>query len=170
MQMKFVLLALFGAAFAQKDIVLGQLEKVHHALDSLDSSVGKLVAGGDVAAQAASLTAQSGAVLAAIQGATAAISASAALDVIGASSIVGPADHLVKETEKTIADLVAKKDVIAGAKQTALVLDQLKSQAAAAQQLADAITSKVPDATKEIAKSQSAKITAAINKGVSAFS
>jgi len=166
MQFKIVVLALLGSAFAQKEIFLAQLEAVHHALDSLDTSVSALTAGSDTSA----LTTKSSAVLAAINAASAAISGATALDLVGAAAIVGPADHLVSETQKTIKDLVAKKDVIGSAKLTATVLDQLKAQSAAAQKLADAITSKVPDAAKSIAKNQSAKISDAIKGGVSSFS
>jgi len=170
MQLKFVLLALLGSAFAQKDIFLSQLDSVHKALDALDVSVTGLAPGGDVAAQTAALTGKARGVLAALDAATAAISGAAALDIGGSASIVAPADHLVKETDKAIANLIAKKDIIAASKQTALVLQALKAQAASAQKLADAIGSKVPDAAKAIAVSQAGKISAAISKGIAAYS
>jgi hypothetical protein len=170
MQFKFVLLAFLGSAVAQKEVFLQQLELVHHALDSLDAGVVGLAPGVDTAAAATALTSKSGQVLSAINNAIAAIGGASALDLVGSSALVGPSDHLVSETEKTISDLIAKKDIIAGAKQTGNVLSQLKSQAAGAAKLADAISAKVPDSAKSIASSSGSKIAAAINKGIAAFS
>jgi Hydrophobic surface binding protein A len=170
MQFKLALFALLGAAFAQKELFLTHLEHVHHALDALDGDVKALTAGADVASAAKLLTGKSGAVQAALNEAIAAVTSSAQLDLIGASAIVAPADHLVQETQTIIKDLISKKDIIVSSKQTGTVLDQLKAQAVSAQKLADAITSKVPDAAKAIAQGQSSKIIAAIQSGIAAFS
>jgi len=166
MQFKFVLFALLGSAIAQKEVFLQQLELVHHALDSLDVGVLGLAPG----AAATALTSKSSQVLSVINNAITAISGATALDLVAAAALVSPSDHLVAETEKTVGDLIAKKDIIASTKQTATVLSHLKSQAAAASKLVDAISAKVPDSTKIITSSTGDKIAAAINKGIAAFS
>jgi len=170
MQFKILLLALLGSAVAQKEIFLQQLELVHHALDSLDTGVAGLAPGVDTAAATTTLTSKSGQVLSVINNAIAAISGATALDLVSASALIGPSDHLVAETEKTVSDLITKKDIIAGAKQTGAVLSHLKSQAAAAAKLVDAISAKVPDSAKSITTSSGDKIAAALNKGIIAFS
>jgi 2-phospho-L-lactate guanylyltransferase (CobY/MobA/RfbA family) len=170
MQFKLALFALLGVSFAQKELFLNHLEHVHHALDSLDGDVKALTASSNAAATQALLTSKSAAVQTALSEAIAAVLSSAPLDLIGASAIVSPADHLVKETEQIIGDLISKKDILANSKLTGTVLGQLKAQADSAQKLADAIASKVPDAAKSIARGQSGKIVAAIQKGISAFS
>jgi hypothetical protein len=170
MQFKFVLLALLGSTFAQKEVFLQQLELVHHALDSLDVSVAALAPGVDAATAGATLNSKADKVLATINTAIAAINGATALDLIGATNLVSPSDHLVAETEKTVADLIAKKDIIVAAKLSSTIVSQLKSQQAAATKLVDAISAKVPEATKAIASSSAGKIAAAINKGIAAFS
>jgi len=170
MQFKFAFLALIGVAFAQKDVFLANLNAIQSAVDGLDGGIAALQAGGNVAAATATLTGKATAVVDSINAAVAAISSAQPLDLIGASSIVGPADKLVKGTEKTIADLIGKKSVIAGAGQSSLVIAQLNKQLAAARKLADAIGDKVPAAAKTIAKTQSGKIGDALSKGIAAFS
>lgn len=170
MQFKVALFALLGLAYAQKEIFLHELEMVHHALDSLDTGVSGLAAGGDAAAATTTLTSKSSAVLNVINNAITAVNGATALDLVGASALVEPSEHLVAETEKTVSDLIAKKAIIASAGQTAAVLTHLKSQGAAAAKLVDAIAAKVPADAKSIATSSGEKIAASINKGVIAFS
>jgi uncharacterized protein (DUF885 family) len=166
MRFSLVAVALFGTAFAQKEVFLSGLAGIASALDTLDSAVKKLGAGAD----AAEFASKSQAVLAAITGATNTINSATALDLIGASSIVGPADKLVTQTSTTVDDIIAKKDVIAKAGKSSAVLGLLKSQQDAANKLASAISSKVPEAAKGIAQGQASKVGAAIDKGVKAFS
>jgi len=166
MRFSYVAVALFGAAFAQKEVFLTGLSGIASAIEALDATTKKLGAG----ATAADFGDKSKAVLAAINSATAAITSSPVLDLVAASSIVAPADKLVTLTQTTVADLIAKKDVIANAKQTAAVAGLLKSQSDAAQKLAAAIGDKVPPAAKSIAQGQASKVSTAIDNGVKAFS
>jgi hypothetical protein len=166
MRFSLVAVALFGAAFAQKEVILSGLSSIASAIDSLDSTVKKLGAGAD----AAEFASKSQAVLAAISSATNTINSATALDLIGASSIVSPADKLVTKTSTTVDDIIAKKDLIAKAGKSSAVLGLLKGQQDAANKLASAIVSKVPEAAKGIAQSQASKVGAALDKGVKAFS
>ena len=170
MQFTVAFLAFLGLTLAQKEVYLNGLNMVHHALDSLDSGVAGLAAGADAAAATNALSAKSTNVLTAINNAIAAVNGASALDLAGAAELVSPSDHLVAETQKTVDDLIAKKEIIKAAGQTGLVLAQLKSQGVGAAKLVDAIAAKVPADAKSIATSAGDKIAAAISKGVTAFS
>lgn len=67
-------------------------------------------------------------------------------------------------------DLIAKKDVIKGAGQSAATLEHLKKQGVAAGRLVEVIAGKVPGDAKGIATGAGEKIAKAIQKGVVAFS
>lgn len=170
MQFTYALFALLGLTIAQKEIFVAQIELIHHALDSLDSGVASLAAGADTAAAATTLTTKSTNVLNSINTAIAAVNGATALDLVAATSLVTPTDHLVSETEKTVTDLIAKKDIIKAAGQTGVVLDHLKLQSVAAAKLVDAIAAKVPVDAKGIATATGSKIAAALQKGITAFS
>lgn len=158
MQFTLTLVALLGLTLAQKETFLSQIEMIHHALDSLNTGVSSLAAGADTATATTLLTTKSTSVLNAINNAITAVGAAIPLDLIGASALVEPSEHLVAETEKTVNDLIAKKDVIKGGGQTAAVLEHLKKQGAAAVRLVDAIVAKVPADAQAIASGSGDKL------------
>lgn len=164
------LFALFGLTLAQKAIILSQIEMIYHALDSLGIDVFSLAAEADTAVATTLLTTKSTSVLNAINNAITAIGAAIPLDLIGASALVEPSEHLVAETEMAVNNLIAKKDIIEGAGQMAAVLEILKKQGAAAAKLADAIVAKVPTDAQAIATGPRDKIAAISQKVFVAFS
>jgi len=170
MQFTVAFITLLGLAVAQKAVLLNGLTMIHHALDSLDAGVAGLSAGASAASATTALSAQSASVLKAINDAVTAANGATAISLNDAAELVPASDHLVAETEKTVGDLIAKKDVIKAAGQTTLVLDQLKAQGVGAAKLVSAIAAKVPADAKSIATGAGDKIAAAIAKGVTAFS
>jgi hypothetical protein len=167
-----VVLALLGGAFAQTlGVIQAEFGKVGSALDSLDSAVKSLTDGGDAAAQTKATIAKSANVEAALKAASAAIKGSSAkLSLVDATSVSTAANALIAKTDTTISDLIAKKSIIVKYNQGTETKNQLTAQKAAADDLAASIVEKMPSAAQGIAKSQSAKVGAAINKGLQAFS
>jgi hypothetical protein len=159
---------LLGGVFAQQAII-DSLHKIDATLDALDDAVAALASGANVASASKDLVTKSTAIQGAIQAAIAATTGSKELSVAEAANILTPAKHLQDATKKTIDDLIAKKADIAKAGQSGTVKEQLTAQAGLAKQLAAALVTKVPAATKSIAQSQGDAISAEINRGLAAF-
>ena len=161
MQLKnFVVLTLLGGAVAQSaktlQAITSSFTAIGSALDTLDGAV-KSVSDANVATVATEPTAD-------ISGAADQLALQDAIQVSTA------ANALTSKTDGTIGDLIAKKALIAKANQSATVKTQLTNQKAAADALANAIVGKMPALAQSVAKSQSAKISASIDKGIQAFS
>jgi Hydrophobic surface binding protein A len=170
MQLKnFVVFGLLGGAYAQSAIAAG-FANIAKALDTLDAAVLALSASANVAAAATDLTAKSSAVGKALADATAQINSAKELSIVEAANVLTPAKALQTQTKKTIDDLIAKKDVIAKAGQTATVKQQLQAQQSGAKTLSDAVVSKMPSATKSIAQNQADAISKEIARGLAAYS
>src|SRR6201999_4074704 len=109
------------------------------------------------------ITAKSEAIVKAIKDATAKISgAKDALVLQDALKVSDAANKLQTKTDQAIADLIAKKPLIAKANQVGSVKSQLSTQKAGSEALSKAIVGKMPALAQSVAKAQSAKIGAAI--------
>ncbi|KAL2872596.1 cell wall mannoprotein 1 family protein [Aspergillus lucknowensis] len=86
-----------------------------------------------------------------------------------ALALTGPVQDLTDQVETTIQHLISKKEQAVSEGAGGTVKTALNDQYDAAQKLADAITSKVPDALTDIANELSAGISAAIQKGIDAY-
>ncbi|OJJ54615.1 hypothetical protein ASPSYDRAFT_160029, partial [Aspergillus sydowii CBS 593.65] len=86
-----------------------------------------------------------------------------------ALNLVGPIQTLTENVDATISALIDKKDPVVEAGSGPAVYSQLQEQLAAATSFADALTSKVPEALKEIADELSSGIKASIQKGIDAY-
>lgn len=86
-----------------------------------------------------------------------------------AFSLTKPVQDLVDKVQSTISDLVDKKSKVVDAGAGGIVLSTLKEQKAAAEGLADAITSKVPESFKSLANKLASQISGAIQKGIDAY-
>lgn len=86
-----------------------------------------------------------------------------------ALAIVKPIETLTDDVGKLVDDVIAAKPNFDKDTLSAKILAGLKAQKEAAQGLADAITAKVPDALKDMAKELSAGIAKNIQKGIDAY-
>ncbi|KAF7161026.1 hypothetical protein CNMCM5623_006703 [Aspergillus felis] len=97
------------------------------------------------------------------------VKSGADLSTADALALTSPVQDLTKQVQGVVNDLISKKDKFVAAGAGSTVYQQLQSQYTAADNLAKAISSKVPSSLSDIASQLSAGITAAIQKGVDAY-
>ncbi|KAF5856626.1 hypothetical protein ETB97_007076 [Aspergillus alliaceus] len=144
--------------------VTNVLSGISKKVDDLDSSI-KAFQGQDIGPVVKSSTD----LVSAINSGTEAVKTSGALSSVDALGLTGPVQDVTAKVKKTIDDLISRKSDAVKAAAGAETYKQLQNQYTAAKNLADAITSKVPDALQNIASQLSAGITDAIQKGLDAF-
>jgi hypothetical protein len=178
MQLKNILaFALFGAALASPAVQSAQdLPTIKDALKSVETvlvpfhdAVVALKAGGDAKKAAADLVTKSNAVEAAIKAATVKISATSPLTLAEAIQVQTASQSLTKLTQQTVDDLIAKHDIIKAAGQLATTQKQLASQKIAADAMAKAITSRLPQAVQTVAATLGKAVGDSLDKGAKAF-
>jgi hypothetical protein len=152
------------------DTITKAFSAIESALTALDASVNSLSPTGDAKAAAAGVLEKSKAVESALKDGTTKVGATSAVSLIEAIQIQSASSKLTGLTSKVIDDLIAKKDVIAGAGQTKVTLDSLTSQKAASDAFIKAVTSKVPSGVQSIAAAASKSVGDALTKGINAFS
>lgn len=146
------------------------MKDIGSKLDSLTSALNALTDGAD-AATAKGTISKSADVETAIKSASGSISKeSAKLSLVDATSVSTAANELLTKTDAAITALISKKGVISKANQAGEAKTQLTAQKAAADGLVSAIVEKMPAAAQGIAKSQAAKVSASIAKGLAAYS
>lgn len=91
------------------------------------------------------------------------------LSTSDALGLTEPVQALTKKVQQTIDDLIAKKDEVVKAGAGGKVKESLNAQKSAADGLASAISGKVPESLKDIAKQLSAGISNAIQKGIDSY-
>ncbi|KAB8269457.1 hydrophobic surface binding protein A-domain-containing protein [Aspergillus minisclerotigenes] len=148
------------AGSSPTDIISGISDKT----DALDSAI-KAYSGGDPS----KVESASADLIKTITSGTDAIKSGDDISSTDALALPGPVQALTKKVEQAIDDIIAKKDKFVEAGAGGKVKDSLNQQKSAADGLASAITSKVPESLKEIAQSLSAGISTAIQKGVDAY-
>ncbi|GIJ88260.1 cell wall mannoprotein 1 [Aspergillus pseudoviridinutans] len=92
-----------------------------------------------------------------------------ALTATDALALTSPVQDLTKQVQGVVNDLISKKDKFVAAGAGSTVYQQLQSQYTAADNLAKAISAKVPSSLSDIAAQLSAGITAAIQKGIDGY-
>jgi hypothetical protein len=92
-----------------------------------------------------------------------------ALTTADALALTSPVQDLTKQVEGVVSDLISKKDQFVAANAGGTVYQDLQAQYTAADNLAKAISAKVPESLSDIAAQLSAGITAAIQKGLDAY-
>ncbi|CEL03875.1 hypothetical protein ASPCAL05014 [Aspergillus calidoustus] len=115
------------------------------------------------------IIAQSNALVTTIQDGATTVNGQPVLTQIEALGLVSPVQDLAADVDTTIQALIGVKDDILDLGEGCTTLEALQAQAAAAQQLSDAIVSKVPAALEDIATELAATVSAAIQKGVDAY-
>ncbi|KAL3462497.1 hydrophobic surface binding protein A-domain-containing protein [Aspergillus heterothallicus] len=115
------------------------------------------------------IVAQSDTLVSTIQEGATTVDGQPALTQIEALGLVSPVQDLAADVDTTVQALIAVKDDIDALGEGCTTLTALEAQAAAAQQLSDAIVSKVPDALKDISTELAATISTAIQNGIDAY-
>ncbi|KAJ0423179.1 hydrophobic surface binding protein A-domain-containing protein [Aspergillus carlsbadensis] len=115
------------------------------------------------------IVSQSDALVSTIQDGATTVNGQPVLTQIEALGLVSPVQDLAADVDTTIQALIGVKDEILDLGEGCTTLEALQAQAAAAQQLSDAIVSKVPAALEDIATELAATISTAIQNGVDAY-
>ncbi|KAB8075766.1 hydrophobic surface binding protein A-domain-containing protein [Aspergillus leporis] len=144
--------------------VTNVLSGINTKVETLDSAI-KGFSGGNTD----SVVSASTDLVSAIKSGTETVKSSDALSSGDALGLPGPVQNLAKKIDTTIEDLISKKSQIVAAGAGAKTYKQVQDQYSAAKDLADTITSKVPDSLQGIAGQLSGGITAAIQKGLDAY-
>ncbi|GIK07759.1 cell wall mannoprotein 1 [Aspergillus viridinutans] len=97
------------------------------------------------------------------------VKSGADLSTADALALTSPVQDLTKQVQGVVSDLISKKDKFVAAGAGSTVYQDLQSQYTAADNLAKAISAKVPSSLSDIAAQLSAGITAAIQKGIDAY-
>jgi len=164
MKTSTILFAFASGALAQIATVTDVITKVGTATTALDSAI-KAYSGGAVDAI---LSANSDVNSVVATGITA-VNGIAQLALNDALGLTTPVQGLATIVGNTIDDLIAKKSQIVAAGAGAKIEEGLKAQLSGAQDLAKAISAKVPADVAPIASQLSATISTAIQKGVDAY-
>jgi hypothetical protein len=115
------------------------------------------------------IVAQSETLVSTIQDGAATVNSQPVLTQIEALGLVSPVQDLAADVDTTVQALIGVKDDILALGEGCTTLEALQAQAAAAQQLSDAIVSKVPAALEDIATELAATVSTAIQNGVDAY-
>lgn len=161
--MRFSTLAFATGAVAQLTVLNPVITKIVGDVGTLDSAIN-------------AFTTDAGPVLTAGQGLLSDINAgvttakgSADLSQNDALQLTTPIQGLQTATEGVIKDLTGKKCAFVAAGKASDVLSNLQDQLTASQALADAITSKVPQALQSVAATLSSGIATALQGGITSF-
>lgn len=143
---------------------VGVIEGISTQTDAFGSAVSSYN-GGDPSAVASA----SEKVISTINSGVETVKSGGDLSTTDALALTGPVQDLTKKVEGVISDLISKKDKFVAASAGGAILKSLQAQYTAADNLAKAISGKVPAALADVAAQLSAGITAAIQKGVDAY-
>jgi len=153
----------------QLSTVKSAVDTVTTALTALDTAVSGITPGGDVTAQTAAVTTASESLQTALTDGTTSVKSATPLSLVDALGLVAPTQNLATTAKTTITNLIGKKSIIDGARQTATVLEQLGGQRTATAAFGDAVVGKVPKAVGAIAQGIADQATEAIDAGIVAF-
>lgn len=162
--MRFATLAFATGAVAQLTVLQPVITKIVGDVGTLDSAINAYTSGD----ASAVLSAGKG-LLDDINAGVTTAKGSADLTQTDALSLTTPIQGLQSATEGVIKDLTAKKCAFVTAGKAADVLQNLNDQLTASKALADAITSKVPQALQSVASTLSSGIATSLQGGVDSF-
>lgn len=146
------------------DSIVSVISDITTQVKGLASAI-ESYSGGDIA----DIQAASDKIVSTTEAGVATVKASDVLADIDAVGLVQPVTDLSGDITSAVDALIAKKDQVAAANAGPATYKDLQDQLAAASSLADALTSKVSSNLQSTAAGLSAKITAAIQKGIDAF-
>jgi hypothetical protein len=160
-----VLGAASGTMLFERDLATIQnvLSTVSKAVDSLDSAV-KSFSG-----EPGPLTDASTSLLSALNGGVSTVKGTSSLSQNDALSVASYVQGLNTSVATVVSDLISKKSAIVSAGYGPTVLQQLQQQKTASDSLADAITSKTPEALQSVAKQLTAGIDTSLQSAIDAF-
>jgi len=156
--------AIASGALAQIQTFLDVISSIDTATAALDTAV-KGYSGGDSAA----IQSASKSLIDVVTAGIGKVKGSTQLVLNDALQLTTPTQGLSKTVTTAIDDLISKKSQLVSAGQGASTADQLKAQLTGANDLAAAISSKVPSDVAPIASQLSSSISEAIQKGVTAY-
>jgi Hydrophobic surface binding protein A len=162
--MRFATLAFATGAVAQLTTLQPIITKIVGDVGTLDSAINAYTSG-----DASSVLNAGKALLDDINSGVTTAKGSADLSQNDALSLTTPIQGLQTATEGVIKDLTAKKCALVAAGKGPDVLQNINDQLTASKALADAITSKVPQALQSVAAQLSSGIATALQGGVDSF-
>jgi len=162
--MRFATLAFATGAIAQLTVLTPVIDKIVSDVGALDTAIVAYSSGDAAAVLSAGKT-----LLDDINAGVTTAKGSSDLSQTDALSLTTPIQGLQTATEGVIRDLTAKKCAFVSAGKSADVLTNLQDQLTASKALADAITSKVPQALQSVAATLSSGIATALQGGVDSF-
>jgi len=162
--MRFATLAFASGAVAQLTVLTPIITKIVGDVGTLDTAITGYSSG-----DASGVLSAGKGLLGDINSGVTSAKASADLSQNDALSLTTPIQGLQSATENVIKDLTAKKCAFATAGKAGDILTNLQDQLTASQALADAITSKVPQALQSIAAQLSSGIATALQGGITSF-
>jgi hypothetical protein len=162
--MRFSTIAFVTGAAAQLTTLNPVISKITSDVSALDSAINSYTSGDASAVLSAGKT-----LLADIQAGVTTAKGSADLSQTDALQLTTPIQGLQTATEGVIKDLTGKKCAFNTAGKSADILSNLQEQLTASQALADAITSKVPQALQSVAATLSSGIATALQGGITSF-
>ncbi|KAL3444296.1 hydrophobic surface binding protein A-domain-containing protein [Aspergillus insuetus] len=153
------------ASPTQRDIatIQGVITDIQAQVNSLQTAIEATPLNPDA------IVAQSETLVSTIQDGAATVNSQPVLSQIEALGLVSPVQDLAADVDTTVQALIGVKDDILALGEGCTTLEALQAQAAAAQQLSDAIVSKVPAALEDIATELAATVSTAIQNGVDAY-
>lgn len=162
--MRFATLAFATGVVAQLTVLNPVITKIVSDVGALDTAINGYTSGDGAAVLSAGK-----ALLDDINAGVTAAKGSADLSQNDALALTTPIQGLQTATEGVIKDLTAKKCAFASSGKAADVLANLQDQLTASKALADAITTKVPQALQSVAATLSSGIATALQGGVDSF-
>jgi len=156
--------AIASGALAQIQTILDVITSIDTATAALDTAV-KGYSGGDAAA----IQSASKSLVDVVTAGIGKVKGASQLVLNDALQLTPPTQALSKTVSTTIDDLIAKKSQLVAAGQGGSIASSLKTQLSGANDLAAAISAKVPSDVAPIATQLSSGISDAIQKGVTAY-
>jgi len=156
--------AIASGALAQIQTILDVITSIDTATAALDTAV-KGYSGGDSSA----IQSASKSLVDVVTAGIGKVKGASQLVLNDALQLTPPTQALSKTVSTTIDDLIAKKSQLVAAGQGASIASSLKTQLSGANDLAAAISAKVPSDVAPIATQLSSGISDAIQKGVTAY-
>lgn len=145
-------------------VFLGIISDIQDDTDALGDAIDAYTGGDGADVQAAS-----DALVTTINDGVTAVNAQEELSLLDALSLSSPVTTLSDHVDATVDKVIAKKDLFVENCLGPAILEGLQEQLQASNDLATAITAKVPDSVKSIAAQLSSQISTSIQRGVDAY-
>ncbi|KAL2867745.1 cell wall mannoprotein 1 family protein [Aspergillus lucknowensis] len=156
---------LAGPAKVERDIatIQGVLSDINSQVNALQTAIQATPLDPEA------IVAQSDTLVQTIKDGAVTVNAQPVLTQLEALGLVAPTQQLADDTDATVQTLIGVKEDIVELGEGCTTLEALQAQYEAAQELAAAIVSKVPDALGDIANELAQSISTAIQNGIDAY-